>query len=311
MAAIESAIPLLMLKPFPALMSRHLCGPETARNIGLTKKVPLLSRDLFLLLILIARGLDGVVRSVSADFSISRFLTRVLGYHLMSRLLMDQTRPLKLPAHLLSHANKTISAWNYDPKAPLWINRLEDRMTQPGPGMNPPKVRRLLKLGKGGPVAVWRKLRHALLLVLIWVLMGVTSVSWAAPLALSDSNPMMQAWPAVTVLFDPSKELGIADVQEAAHRFAAPETAHGTLGMQKEAVWLRIPISVSSESNGLWALDIDYQPLNHIEIYVIHDKTIVDHRRPGYAWQFRGLCTAPRTQSFTHVWTEAIPRHQL
>jgi hypothetical protein len=59
-------------------------------------------------------------------------MTRVLGYHLMSRILLDQTRPLKLPEHVLNDVNSTMGAWGNDPKAPRWLNSLEDRMTKPG-----------------------------------------------------------------------------------------------------------------------------------------------------------------------------------
>jgi diguanylate cyclase (GGDEF)-like protein len=132
-----------------------------------------------------------------------------------------------------------------------------------------------------GSTKVGGLFRHAIVLIGALVSIGITSVSQATPLALDDSNPVVQAWPAVTVLFDPSKELGIAEVQEAASRFAVPDTAQGTLGMRKEAAWLRIPISVSSQSNGLWALDIDYPPLNRIDIYVVRDQRIVDQTTLG------------------------------
>lgn len=76
--------------------------------------------------------IDGVVRLVWPEFSISRLITRVLGYHFTSRILLDQTRPLKLPEHLLNDINRTIGAWGNDPKGPWWLNHLEDRMTQTG-----------------------------------------------------------------------------------------------------------------------------------------------------------------------------------
>ena len=41
---------------------------------------------------------DAVGRRFSPDFSLARLVTRVLGYHLLTKLLMDQTRPLNCPA---------------------------------------------------------------------------------------------------------------------------------------------------------------------------------------------------------------------
>jgi len=65
-------------------------------------------------------------------FSISRFITRVVGYQFMAKFLMDQTRPLKLPDHLLGSVADMMNSWSDDPKAPDWMNRLEDRMTIKG-----------------------------------------------------------------------------------------------------------------------------------------------------------------------------------
>lgn len=132
MNTMEQAIPFRLLKPFPVLMTRRLCGSPTADDIGLTYRVSWLSRGLFFIFMLTTRVIDGVVRLVLPEFSISRMITRVLGYHFMSRILLDQTRPLKLPEHLLNDVNRTMGAWGNDPKAPQWLNNLEDRMTKPG-----------------------------------------------------------------------------------------------------------------------------------------------------------------------------------
>ncbi|WP_296449070.1 carotenoid biosynthesis protein [Rhodoferax sp. UBA5149] len=132
MNVMEQAIPFRLLKPFPAAMTRYLCGSPSAGDIGLTGRVPWLTHGLFVLFMLTTRIIDGVVRLVFPEFSISRLITRVLGYHFMSQILLDQTRPLKLPEHLLNDINSAMDAWGHDPKAPHWLNNLEDRMTKPG-----------------------------------------------------------------------------------------------------------------------------------------------------------------------------------
>ncbi len=132
MNTMEQAIPFRLLKPFPVLMTRYLCGSPTAVDLGLAGRVSTFSSGLFSLCLLISRIIDGVARLAWPEFSISRLITRVLGYHFMSRILLDQTRPLKLPEHLLNDINSTIGAWGDDPKAPQWLNHLEDRMTQTG-----------------------------------------------------------------------------------------------------------------------------------------------------------------------------------
>jgi len=65
-------------------------------------------------------------------FSIVRTLTRILGYHFMSRVLMSQTRPLQLPSELLNQVDGVVHSWSDDPHVPKWINRIEDRLTTRG-----------------------------------------------------------------------------------------------------------------------------------------------------------------------------------
>lgn len=132
MRALEDAIPLRILKPFPALLTRHLCGRAQAATLGIDGRASLPSRVAFVLFLGVTRAIDVVVRFVLPEFSISRMVTRVVGFHLMQRLLLDQTRPLRLPDHLLDQVAGAMSRWQRDPKAPGWLNALEDRFTTKG-----------------------------------------------------------------------------------------------------------------------------------------------------------------------------------
>ncbi|RYF08862.1 MAG: DUF2236 domain-containing protein [Comamonadaceae bacterium] len=133
MRTMERALPWQVIRPFPRLMTRHLCGRHTARDLGLAKaRAPLLPRALFSLLLGSARVADTAARKVWPQFSIVRSLTRVLGYHFMAKILMDQTRPLKLPERLLDQVDQMMGRWSDDPRAPRWLNRLEDRLTTIG-----------------------------------------------------------------------------------------------------------------------------------------------------------------------------------
>ena len=91
----------------------------------------------------------------------------------------------------------------------------------------------------------------------------------AASLVLSDASPRVEAWPAVTVLSDPGKQLTLAQARAAAAQFTLPTTARATLGHRKDAVWLRVPMGVSPSSDGEWLLDIDYPLLNRIDVYLL------------------------------------------
>jgi ER-bound oxygenase mpaB/B'/Rubber oxygenase, catalytic domain len=130
--AMKSVIPFAIFKPFPQLMTCHLVGPETSKDLGLTASVPWLSQILFYAMLAISRVIDTVARLVWPEFSITRFLMRILGYHLITKLMMDQTRPLKLPQHLLNRVSNMVESWSDDKKAPGWLNSVEDRVTARG-----------------------------------------------------------------------------------------------------------------------------------------------------------------------------------
>ena len=132
MQSMEQVIPLGAVKPFPVLLTRFLCGADSSQDLGLNGRTSWISRLLFTTCMLAARMVDSLVRLVYPGFSIIRFITRVLGYHLISKLLMDQTRPLNLPLHLRSRVETMMDCWGTDPKAPAWMNTLEDRVTVNG-----------------------------------------------------------------------------------------------------------------------------------------------------------------------------------
>jgi hypothetical protein len=128
MQTMENAIPLKLCKPFPVLLTRYLCGTKTAGVLGINGPVAWLSQLLFAGLMLLVRGIDIMVRRVRPGFSISRLVTRAVGYRMIATILMDQTRPLKLPGALLNQVNAALRAWHTDPQAPHWMNKLEARL---------------------------------------------------------------------------------------------------------------------------------------------------------------------------------------
>jgi hypothetical protein len=132
MHTMERTIRLPVVRGIPVPLTRWLIGPDTAREIGVDERVSWPTRLLFLAGRLLVRLIDTVVRVFSPGFSLSRLFTRIVGYHLLTRFLLDQTRPLGLPDHLLNPLTETVSAWSDDPSAPGWLNRLEDRWTTNG-----------------------------------------------------------------------------------------------------------------------------------------------------------------------------------
>ncbi len=100
-------------------------------------------------------------------------------------------------------------------------------------------------------------------------------------LTLDDSQPQMQAWPWVTILGDETKSLTLTQILAAKHNFKKPETAYGTLGLRTDAVWVHIPIALAAKGSGLWVLDIDYSPINRVDVYVVSDGKVAHQATMG------------------------------
>ena len=78
-----------------------------------------------------------------------------------------------------------------------------------------------------------------------------------APLTLRDGVANNELWPSVTLLFDAKKTMTVEDALAARAKFELPASSYSTLGVRKEAAWLRAPFAVDGASDGHWVLDID------------------------------------------------------
>ncbi len=102
-----------------------------------------------------------------------------------------------------------------------------------------------------------------------------------APLVLDDAVPRVEAWPAVTLVRDPAARLDVADLVAAPGRFAAPQSAYATLGMEKGVVWVRVPVQPAPGSDGAWTLKIDFGLLNRVDMYLVRGGHIERHAQAG------------------------------
>lgn len=146
--------------------------------------------------------------------------------------------------------------------------------------------------------------RTACLLVALCLLQGsFPTHARATVLELRDDLLSIEAWPAVTVLPDPSGTLLVSDVLAELARFQTPPGTSGTLGVRAEPVWVRIPVNVPVASNGLWVLDIDYPVLQRIEVYLIADGHVTQQATLG--------SLQPYTQRPLRSRTHALPLTML
>ena len=132
MDAMKSAIPRGPFESFPVLLARRLMEKDSAKDLGLDGRTSWLAKALFAMIMGTARGIDTTVRLFDPEFSLSRLLTRAIGYRLTCALLMSQTRELSVPDRLRPGIRALIGGWGRDPKASGWMNALEDRMTTAG-----------------------------------------------------------------------------------------------------------------------------------------------------------------------------------
>ena len=127
----------------------------------------------------------------------------------------------------------------------------------------PPPLRRW-------PALVMRR-GAACLAFLVWLVVltaGADARAAGNPLVLRDDLPTIEAWSAVSILADSSRALSVQDMLARPADFVRPSGTDGTLGVQADPMWLRIPVSVATTSDGIWVLDIDYPVLNRVEIYL-------------------------------------------
>jgi diguanylate cyclase (GGDEF)-like protein len=108
-----------------------------------------------------------------------------------------------------------------------------------------------------------------LLLILACVCGLLPDARAAAPLLLDDAAGRVEAWPAVSVLAEEAGPLDLAQARAAAAQFKPPTGSRGSLGLGKVGVWLRLPLRVKTDSDGRWVLDIDYPPLNRVDVHLV------------------------------------------
>jgi signal transduction histidine kinase/CheY-like chemotaxis protein len=121
----------------------------------------------------------------------------------------------------------------------------------------------------------------ALSLTLALALLPGAARAGSAPLLLDTHRGYVDAWPAVKVMADAGGKLRADEALAAVERYTVPNSAYATLGVHKDVVWLRIPVTVSANSDGEWLLGIDYAVLNRIDIYVATGGRIGQHHVAG------------------------------
>jgi diguanylate cyclase (GGDEF)-like protein len=119
-------------------------------------------------------------------------------------------------------------------------------------------------------------------LVVVWLALLAAPAAWAqGALVLRDGQPAGDTWAHVQVLHESGTELRVDDVLTRLGRFAPPQGPRFNLGVQRDAVWLHLPVVVPATEQGRWVLDVDYPSIDRIDLYVVTDGRAVRHERLG------------------------------
>jgi diguanylate cyclase (GGDEF)-like protein len=125
------------------------------------------------------------------------------------------------------------------------------------------------------------------LLWLVWA--GVLLAGLLAPgaraadtsLVLEPKARGLDTWPVTTMLVDASRTISLQEVLARRADFVAPPRTSGSLGVRKEAVWLRIPLESPVTSANQWIVNIDFAVLNEVDFFLTTRGTVVQHAALG------------------------------
>lgn len=117
-------------------------------------------------------------------------------------------------------------------------------------------------------------------LLTLWL--GCASVqAQPAPLQLQAQQPAAGLWQALQMLPDPEQRYTVQELLQGGPAFGPMPPTQGTLGVRAEPVWLRLPLELAASAPGRWVLDIDYAPLQRIDLVLASGGRIVQQAALG------------------------------
>lgn len=102
----------------------------------------------------------------------------------------------------------------------------------------------------------------------------------ADAVVLDDNTASENLWNAVRVLRDPEHSLTLAEARDRVHEFERANVPSWNFGDTSDVLWLHLPIAVAN-GDGRWILDIDYAPLQGVDIYLYTEGQLREHHRIG------------------------------
>ena len=120
----------------------------------------------------------------------------------------------------------------------------------------------------------------------------------AERLVLDDSRPEVDAWPNLGLLADPGRALTLDGALARWRAFEPPTGPASSLGLHREAVWLRLPLQVAT-GDGRWVFDIDFPVLNQADVYLVSQGRVLQQHRLGAVQPFAQRPMPSRSHAVT------------
>ena len=137
-------------------------------------------------------------------------------------------------------------------------------------------------------IARMNAIRALLLSVFVAVLcianaMAAMAATAAPPerLLLSESNREVKTWPYARVLFDKERALSAEQALALLDQFQRPTTSFATLGVNSATLWMHVPLTVAPSIEEHWIAEIDYPPLNYVDIVLAQNGRIIGRAELG------------------------------
>jgi len=120
---------------------------------------------------------------------------------------------------------------------------------------------------------------------LVWAI-GAWPAAWgqasgSRSLVVDGRSEVIDLWPAATIRFDATKSLSLDDVLADPAGFTTPPTGHPTLGMRRDALWVRVPLDVRCDQHCPSVFDIDFNALSLIDVHLLVDGRVVQRAELG------------------------------
>ncbi len=134
------------------------------------------------------------------------------------------------------------------------------------------------------PALAARSLRVGLWRAVAWLalwLWGASVLAQPAPLQLQAGQAATNLWQALQMLPDPEQRYTVQELLQGGPAFGPMPPTQGTLGVRAEPVWLRLPLELAASAPGRWVLDIDYAPLQRIDLVLASGGRIVQQAALG------------------------------